>query len=65
MSDYVAPGHSDDQRATSTVQDSVPAMPAIGESEKYQSSIPFPLVDGLPRTIGWQWHRAAGTAPRS
>lgn len=36
-------------------QISVPAMPVIRENEKYQSGVPFPLVDGQPRTIGWQW----------
>jgi uncharacterized protein YbjQ (UPF0145 family) len=37
-------------------------MPVIRESEKLPSGMPFPLVDGLPRTIGWQWQSSAGPA---
>jgi uncharacterized protein YbjQ (UPF0145 family) len=33
-----------------------PAMPTIRESEKLPSGMPYPVVDGLPRTLGWQWH---------
>jgi hypothetical protein len=31
----------------------IPAMPAIGELD--ESEVPRPLVDGLRRTLGWQW----------
>jgi uncharacterized protein YbjQ (UPF0145 family) len=41
----------------------VPAMPVIREAEKYQSSLPFVLVDGLPRTIGWQWRSSGADGP--
>jgi uncharacterized protein YbjQ (UPF0145 family) len=63
MSEPVVPGHSGGQHSMSAGQVSVPAMPVIRESEKYQSSIPFPLVDGLPHTIGWQWHQGSGASP--
>lgn len=42
--------------------DPVPAMPVIRESEKYTSSLPYPLLDGMPRTIGWQWGGKDGSA---
>jgi uncharacterized protein YbjQ (UPF0145 family) len=33
------------------------------ESEKYPSGALFPLVDGLSRTIGWQWEPGDGQPP--
>ena len=32
----------------------VPAMPVIKPAEQY-TGVPFVLVDGLARTVGWQW----------
>jgi hypothetical protein len=51
------------QRSDGGADDSVPAMPVIRDTEKYASGIPFPLLDGIPRTIGWQWHRDAKGGP--
>lgn len=42
--------------------DPVPAMPVIRESEKYTSNLPYPLLDGMPRVIGWQWGGKDGPA---
>jgi uncharacterized protein YbjQ (UPF0145 family) len=61
MGDAIVPEHPGDRQGAAQV--SVPAMPVIRESEKYQSSIPFPLVDGLPHMIGWQWRPHAGELP--
>lgn len=33
----------------------VPPRPVIDSGEMYQSGLPFPLIDGLRRTLGWQW----------
>ena len=41
---------------------SVPAMPVIRPSEQY-TAIPFLLVDGQPRMIGWQWLSAKKGGP--
>lgn len=40
-----------------------PAMPTIRESEKLPGGMPYPLVDGLTRTLGWQWHPDSGGGP--
>jgi hypothetical protein len=32
----------------------VPDMPEIRSNEQY-ANFPFPLVDGIPLTLGWQW----------
>ena len=32
----------------------VPAMPMIKPAEQY-TGVPFVLVEGLTRTVGWQW----------
>jgi anti-sigma factor RsiW len=37
-------------------------MPVIRSIEQYEA-VPFPLVDGLPRMIGWQWKPASKGGP--
>lgn len=41
----------------------VPAMPVIREGEMYSSGVPFPIVAGLPSSIGWRWQPAAEGGP--
>jgi hypothetical protein len=60
MTDPVYRGPSDDVRP-GRVEESVPAMPVVREVEK--STLPYPLVDGIPRTLGWQWRSEAKGGP--
>ena len=41
----------------------VPTMPVIHETEKQYLGFPDPLLDGIPRTIGWQWQSEAKGGP--
>jgi uncharacterized protein YbjQ (UPF0145 family) len=43
-----------DPDAGAVAEGLLPDVPVIRDSEKYVGG-PFPLGDGLPRTIGWQW----------
>jgi hypothetical protein len=42
----------------------VPAMPVIRPTEQYMG-MPFPLIDGISPTVGWQFRLPAWAAPRS
>jgi uncharacterized protein YbjQ (UPF0145 family) len=52
MSDPDVPLPRTDQDAADPLL--VPAMPVIRAAERY-TGVPFVLVDGLTRTVGWQW----------
>jgi uncharacterized protein YbjQ (UPF0145 family) len=42
--------------------DPVPEMPVIREREKH-TGLPYPVLDGMPRTIGWHWLADAKGGP--
>jgi uncharacterized protein YbjQ (UPF0145 family) len=62
MSDPGDPQPPAGQDAARADQAAVPAMPVIRPSEKY-TGVPFVLVDGLPRMMGWQWLPEAKGGP--
>jgi hypothetical protein len=41
----------------------VPTMPVIRATEEHHPGFPHPLLDGIPRTIGWQWQSEAKGGP--
>jgi hypothetical protein len=53
---------SGDQQADGRAEGPAPAMPVIREAEKVPG-MPYPLLDGIPRTIGWQWRPAGKGGP--
>ena len=63
MGDLAVPGRRDGRNASvGAMRPSVPAMPVIRPSEQY-SGPPYPLLEGLSPTIGWQWAPAAKGGP--
>jgi uncharacterized protein YbjQ (UPF0145 family) len=61
MDDSLASEQPADRHAEDAVQASAPAMPVIRQSEKLPyGNHPYPLLDGLPRTIGWVWRSGTG-----
>ena len=60
MDDSLASEQSADRHAGEAVQASAPAMPVIRQGEKLPYGNPYPLLDGLPRTIGWVWRSGTG-----
>lgn len=44
------------RHAIAAAQVFTPAMPTIRENENLPWGMLYPVVDGLPRTLGWQWH---------
>lgn len=53
MDDTASPERSGGEQAAVPANSSVPAMPVIRPSE--QSTNPYPVAEGLSRTIGWQF----------
>jgi len=53
MDDAASLASSDGEQALVPAKSSVPAMPAIQPSE--QSADPYPVLEGLSHTIGWQF----------
>ena len=60
MDDSLASEQPADRHAEDAVQASAPDMPVIRQSEKLPYGNPYPLLDGLPRTIGWVWRSSTG-----
>jgi len=60
MGDSSAPDQPAGEHAVTAAQASAPAMPVIRRSEKLPYGNPYPLVDPLPRTIGWVWRSGTG-----
>jgi uncharacterized protein YbjQ (UPF0145 family) len=60
MNDPAAPEPSTNQHAAHAARPPVPTMPVIRDVERYESGLPFVLIDGQPLMIGWQW-RSTGT----
>jgi hypothetical protein len=54
MDDGASPDRSGGEQALVPAQSSVPAMPVIRPSERSASS-PYPVLEGISRTIGWQF----------
>jgi uncharacterized protein YbjQ (UPF0145 family) len=63
MGEPADPRHPRGPQAASRMPGSIPAMPTIHEGEKHASGLPHPILDGLPRTIGWQWLSAVKGGP--
>jgi uncharacterized protein YbjQ (UPF0145 family) len=55
MGDPGDPRYPGGRHAMTAAQVFTPPMPTIREAEKLSGGVPYPLVDGLPRTLGWQW----------
>jgi hypothetical protein len=53
MGELAVPGRESGRHALVPAHGSFPDMPVIRPSER--SSEPYPLVDGISPTIGWQW----------
>jgi hypothetical protein len=53
--------HAEIDEPVHTPESDVPAMPVIRSYEQYQ--MPFPLLDGPPRIVGWQWRTTAKGGP--
>jgi Short C-terminal domain len=62
MGDLDVPGRPAGHEATALEQTGVPPMPNIGPSEQIEAA-PYPLVDGLNPTIGWQFRPRAKGGP--
>jgi uncharacterized protein YbjQ (UPF0145 family) len=62
VSDVTEPRGPDGEPAFGGPAGSIPAMPRIRPRET-GSDYPYPVLDGLPRTIGWQWLSAAKGGP--
>lgn len=60
MEDSLASDQPADRHAGEAVEASAPAMPVIRQNEKLPYGNPYPLLDGLPRTIGWVWRSGTG-----
>jgi uncharacterized protein YbjQ (UPF0145 family) len=63
MGDPGVPGYPGGRHAMTTAQVFTPPMPTIREGEKLSGGVPYPLIDGLPRTLGWQWRPGGGGGP--
>lgn len=54
MSDLAAPERPDGRHAAVHASEGVPPMPVVRPAERYVG-FPYPLLDGVSPTIGWQW----------
>jgi putative oligomerization/nucleic acid binding protein len=62
MEDAAVPEGPGREHAATEARTAVPAMPIIGSSER-DTAGPYPLLDGISPTIGWQFQRQADRGP--
>ena len=62
MGDLAVPERPNGRHAAMQAHVGVPVMPVIRPSEQY-TAIPYPLLDGVSPTIGWQWQSKAKSCP--
>ena len=62
MGDLAVPERPNGRHAAMQAHVGVPVMPVIRPSEQY-TAIPYPLLDGVSPTIGWQWQSKAKSGP--
>jgi Short C-terminal domain len=61
MEDPVVPERPDERHAAAKDQGGIPVMPVVSPSE--QTDYPYPLLDGLSPTLGWQFRTPAKGGP--
>ncbi len=62
MGDLAVPERPKGRHGAMQAHAGVPVMPVIGPSEQYMA-IPYPLLDGVSPTIGWQWQSKSKGGP--
>jgi len=55
-------GHPGEYDVQTPGQSKIPLMPNIGPSEQVEA-VPYPLMDGISPTIGWQFRSRANGGP--